>query len=63
MNPVVSILLRTRIGKTSLLSLELGLADLSVEILHTLLIQIRQYCSNESYKDQYEQLLNLLRKG
>ncbi|CAM4904070.1 unnamed protein product [Rotaria socialis] len=44
---------------------EVGLTDLSIESLHPLLIQIRQYVSNESSivkVEQYEQLLNLLRK-
>ncbi|CAF3383675.1 unnamed protein product [Rotaria sp. Silwood2] len=44
---------------------ETGLTDLSVEALQSLLIQIRQYVSNESSiikVEQYEQLLNLLRK-
>ncbi|CAF0830698.1 unnamed protein product [Rotaria sordida] len=44
---------------------ETGLTDLSVEVLHSLLIQIQQYASNESSiikAEQYEQLLNLLRK-
>jgi len=45
---------------------ETGLSDVSVEVLHSLLIQIHQYISNESSGikiEQYEQLLNLLRKG
>jgi len=45
---------------------ETGLLDLSIELLHSLLIQIHQYISNESSGikiEQYEQLLNLLRKG
>jgi hypothetical protein len=42
---------------------ETGISDLSIEVLHSLLIQIQQYVSNESSNEQYEQLLNLLRKG
>ncbi len=45
---------------------ETGLIDLSIEVLHSLLIQIQQYVSNDSSIikiEQYEELLNLLRKG
>lgn len=42
---------------------ETGLLDLSIELLHTLLIQIRSYISSESSGEQHEQLLHLLRKG
>jgi hypothetical protein len=43
-----------------------GLVDLPIEVLHSLLVQIEQYVSTDSMTvkpEQFEQLLNLLRKG
>ncbi len=40
-----------------------GLSDLPIEVLHSLLIQIHPYVSNESTIEHFEQLLDLLRKG
>jgi len=47
---------------------ETGLSDLSVEVLHSLLLLIQKYILNESKTlfiktEDFENFLNLLRKG